>query len=105
MRRELLELNQERVAAGRGALAHGVGIHCGRVLAGNTGSEEQSAYALIGDTVNLASRIQDLTKVVGCDILVSQAAADRLNGVYPLGPAQPHAVRGASRPVLVRPLL
>ncbi|MFH1060789.1 MAG: adenylate/guanylate cyclase domain-containing protein [Pseudomonadota bacterium] len=105
MRRALRELNQERLAAGRVTLAHGVGIHSGRVLAGNTGSEDQSAYALIGDTVNLASRIQDLTKVAGCDILVSQAAVDQLSGEYPLGPAEPYAVKGASRPVLVRPVL
>lgn len=105
MRRELGELNQERAAAGRAPLAHGVGIHSGRVLAGNTGSEEQSAYALIGDTVNLASRIQDLTKIVGCDILVSQATVDQLQTAYPLGPAEPHSVKGASRPVLVMPVL
>lgn len=104
MRAALAEMNRQRAAEGREAIAHGVGIHSGKVLAGNSGSEDQSAYALIGDTVNLASRIQDLTKKIGCDILVSQQTADRLQEIYPLGDSSSHQVKGASRPVLVMPV-
>ncbi|MBW2614992.1 MAG: hypothetical protein JRD02_02300, partial [Deltaproteobacteria bacterium] len=42
-------------ARGKPPFSHGIGIHSGKVLAGNSGSEEQSAYALIGNTVNVAS--------------------------------------------------
>jgi class 3 adenylate cyclase len=104
MRAALAELTRQRAAEGREAIAHGVGIHSGKVLAGNSGSEDQSAYALIGDTVNLASRIQDLTKKIGCDILISQQTAARLQEVYPLGEPSLHEVKGASRPVLVMPV-
>ena len=104
MRSALAGLNAQRAAHGREPIAHGVGIHSGKVLAGNSGSEDQSAYALVGDTVNLASRIQDLTKKIGCDILVSQQTADRLREDYPLGEPSSHQVKGASRPVLVMPV-
>lgn len=104
MRAALADLNRQREAEGREAIAHGVGLHSGKVLAGNSGSEDQSAYALIGDTVNLASRIQDLTKKIGCDILVSQQTADRLQEIYPFGDPSSHQVKGASRPVLVMPV-
>ena len=52
----------ERASEGKPPFAHGIGIHSGDVLAGNSGSNEQLAYALIGNTVNVASRIQGLTR-------------------------------------------
>jgi adenylate cyclase len=60
-------------------LRHGIGVHTGSVLAGAIGSRERLSYALVGDTVNLASRIQSLTKDVGGDILVSATTARRLD--------------------------
>ena len=72
MRAALEILNRERTAQGKTVFAHGIGIHSGSVLAGNSGSEEQSAYSLIGNTVNVAARIEGLTREVGCDILVSE---------------------------------
>ena len=71
MRRRLAAWNAARERAGKIPLRHGIGIHTGSVLAGNIGSAERHSYALVGDPVNLASRIQSLTKEFGSDILVS----------------------------------
>jgi adenylate cyclase len=79
MRRRLAAWNAGREAAGRPALRHGIGIHTGVVLAGNIGGAERLSYALVGDPVNLASRIQGLTKEFKADILISEATRARLH--------------------------
>ena len=101
MRLELERLNQERTGRGKSPFAHGIGIHSGNVLAGNTGSEEQSAYALIGETVNVASRIQELTKSLDWDILASEETVTRLSGGYPCDPEPPRRVQGYSKSIVV----
>jgi adenylate cyclase len=71
MRAGLQTFNASRTAAGKPPLRHGIGVHTGTVLAGSIGGAERLSYALVGDAVNLASRIQDLTKDAGADILIS----------------------------------
>jgi len=80
MRARLRTWNAGREAAGKPALHHGIGIHTGTVLAGNIGGAERLSYALVGDPVNLASRIQGLTKDFKADILISEATHRRLDG-------------------------
>ena len=60
-------------AAGQPIFRHGIGIHSGSVLAGNIGSPERLSYSLVGDPVNLTSRIQGLNKDFGSDILMNNA--------------------------------
>ena len=59
-------------------LHHGIGIHSGPALAANIGSPERLSYLLVGDTVNLASRLQTLTLQVGTDLLLSSATASNI---------------------------
>lgn len=101
MRSALAELNQMRSAQGLATFNHGVGLHSGPVLAGNSGSEEQSAYALIGDTVNVASRIQDMSKELKWDILASRETVSRLSFNCPAQEVGPHAIKGYSKPVVI----
>ncbi len=101
MRRLLASLNNDRVNKALMPFRHGIGIHTGQVLAGNTGSEDQLSYSLIGDTVIVASRIQNLTKEFQCDILVSEQTAKRLRRPYELKKQSPRKVRGHSKPIVV----
>ena len=72
MRKVLAELNAARAAVGADPIHIGVGIHTGVVAAGMLGGAEQHEYTVIGDAVNVASRVEGLTKVHGVDVLVSE---------------------------------
>ena len=82
MRKRLDALNVRIEKQGFEPLSHGIGIHSGAVLAGNIGSEERMSYALVGDTVNSASRIEGLTKHYDCDIIISQTTFNLLAESY-----------------------
>lgn len=105
MRKSLDQLNSQRTVLGKPPFAHGIGICTGQVLAGITGSDNRQSYTLIGSTVNLASRIEALTKKVGWDILVSEETAAGLAQAFPLKKEQPQFIKGYSRPVTVYRLL
>ncbi|MBS1148747.1 MAG: Adenylate cyclase [Myxococcaceae bacterium] len=74
MRRKMVEINADRAKLGIAAFKIGIGVHTGVVAAGMLGGADQREYTVIGDAVNLASRIEGLTKVVGTDILASESA-------------------------------
>jgi len=76
MRKSLSTLNKKREFTGESPIAHGIGVHTGEVLAGSVGSPDRLVYAMVGDTVNSASRIQVLNKTFGTDILISQTTKD-----------------------------
>ena len=69
----LLTLNPQLQARGWPAIQVGIGIHSGIANVGDMGSKYRMSYTAMGDTVNLASRIESLTKEYGVDILVSEA--------------------------------
>ncbi|MCR5284255.1 MAG: adenylate/guanylate cyclase domain-containing protein [Treponema sp.] len=74
MRKNLAELNESLEKNGLPAIRFGIGIHTGNVFAGTIGAQNRMEYTVIGDTVNTASRIENLCKNFKVDLLVSQAS-------------------------------
>jgi len=94
MRATLADYNLTLAAEGLPALAIGVGIHRGTVIAGVIGSAELMEYGVIGSSVNVASRVEGLTRVHGVDILVTAAVRDALDRRFDLRAMAPHDVKG-----------
>jgi adenylate cyclase len=101
MRTRLAAWNAARAGAGRPPLRNGIGIHTGTVLAGNIGSADRLSYALVGDSVNLASRLQSLTKELRADVLVSGTTRAKIAGDLPLRPLPAVRVKGRAAEVEV----
>jgi adenylate cyclase len=102
MRAALQRLNAQRRDRGEMEIHHGIGIHSGPVLAGNVGSSKRKSYSMLGDTVNLASRLQVLNKKLATDILISGETRNRLvlsdSRLQAMGQ---HTVKGKTEPVVV----
>jgi adenylate cyclase len=101
MRRGLVELNQAREQDGEPPIAIGIGIHTGIVAAGTLGGSLQSEYTVIGDAVNVASRIEGLTKTHGVDVLVSETTWEQLAGAVPGEKLATETIRGRKEPVVL----
>lgn len=101
MLRRLDGFNQQRAQAGTAALRIGIGIHTGDVVAGPIGPDTRMEYGVVGDAVNLASRVQDLTKKVGATILVTDTTAAHLGEQFQFGAQAVLPVRGKTDPIRV----
>jgi adenylate cyclase len=99
MRDRLVSVNEKLQQKGYDALRHGIGLHTGNVVAANIGSDDRLSYALVGDTVNVASRIQGLNKEYGTDILVSATTVERLVDKIKFKKLPATTVKGKKKPV------
>ena len=70
---EIAEWNQLRKASGFPTVRLSIGVHYGPVVRGDIGTERRLEYAVLGDTVNVASRLEELTRTLDCSIVVSDA--------------------------------
>ncbi len=101
MREALKKLNLQWKAQGMQELAFGIGINHGEVVGGNQGSEEKMEVAVIGDAVNLASRLESLTKQYNIDLLLGETVATLVRSRFVLQPVDLVIVKGKTQPVQV----
>lgn len=100
MMSELDKLNAEFAAEGLPTLIIGIGINYGTVTVGNIGSSERHNYSAIGDAVNVAARVEGLTKDLGRKIIITEAVVERIGDRFHFDPLGSHKVKGHS-PVVV----
>jgi adenylate cyclase len=94
MQRSLGEMNAARAGRGEPPLRMGVGLHSGPVVLGDIGAPSRREYTAVGDTVNVAARIEELTRTHGFAVLVSDETRRLAGEAFPFEPVSPLPVRG-----------
>ena len=105
IRAGLERYNRELENDGLPRIAIGVGIHRGPGLAGLIGSRDRREYTVVGPTLNLAARVQALTREHGCDILLTESVREQLDPRFDLAPMRAVVVKGIGEPVVTYAVL
>lgn len=98
-RQAMAALNERNSGTGRAPLNYGIGVHVGDVMYGNIGSSSRLDFTVIGPAVNMASRLEALTKTIGKKVLLSRAFAELVEKEFALEHVGRHEVRGFSDPI------
>ena len=101
IQRTLQQLNATRTACGEDQIQIGIGINTGPAIVGSIGSPERMEFTVIGNTVNVASRIEALNKTLGTNLLISKATRDGLQKAPSLRALPPQPVKGVDELVEV----
>lgn len=100
---DLATLNIIRAKAGKSEMAIGIGINVGQVSYGNIGSQSRLDFTVLGSAVNLASRVEGLTKSIGERVLATDSVATHIPGLFT--EQGHHNVRGVSSPIQIFSLI
>ncbi len=98
---DALDRFNREIRAGLPPIRIGIGINTGPVVAGIIGTEERMEYRVVGDSVNLAARIEALNKEFNTDLLISHATREQLKDSFHLKPYEPVKVKGKEKTVKV----
>jgi adenylate cyclase len=98
-RQAMVALNEKNGETGRAPLNYGIGVHVGDVMYGNIGSRARLDFTVIGPAVNMASRLETLTKQLGRPVLLSRAFADFVASDFDLERVGEYPVRGFNDPI------
>ena len=105
MMRELKAWNGQRIAEGRKPVDIGIGLNTDTVVSGNIGSKKRMDYTIIGDGVNLASRLESACKQYGTHILISEFTYKQLRATYRTREVDLVVVKGKTQPVAIHEVL
>jgi len=100
MREALEKYNEELRIKSLPELSFGIGLHQGEVLAGVMGNFELSKFAVVGDTINVASRVEALTRKLDVDVLITSTVMSQLDDRYSLREMKPMPVKGKKEPIV-----
>jgi adenylate cyclase len=105
MQEKLIEFNQQRIIHSKMPITIGIGINRGKVISGNIGSRQQMNFTVIGDSVNLASRLCSVAKAD--EIIVSDAVWKQIktNKIFKNRKLQPVKVKGKAKPIEIKEIL
>jgi len=98
-RQAIIALNEKNGETGRAPLNYGIGVHVGDVMYGNIGSRTRLDFTVIGPAVNMASRLETLTKQLGRTVLLSRAFAECVESDFDLERVGEYPVRGFNDPI------
>jgi adenylate cyclase len=97
MRKELKEFNAARRARGKFEIQTGIGLGLGEAISGNIGSDQRMDYTVIGDAVNLSSRLEALTKDYEQNILIGESVYEDVKHIFPCVQLAEVRVKGKTR--------
>jgi len=101
MQTELAKLNEELSAEGLPNINIGIGINTGEALVGNMGSDQRFDYSVIGDPVNLASRLESSSKTLGKTLIISENTMESIEDIFPFEYIDSITVKGKTEPIKV----